>query len=92
MLLCQGCCGDVYESGCIQLRFLCGCCGVFFIGISIVFDMLWGGMLLGFCPIGLWRCGFGHASLLDALVKRVYNLLEFVLCIIPLCRGELGLL
>ena len=29
---------------------LCGCCGVFLIGDSIVFVVFWGGILLDFFP------------------------------------------
>lgn len=42
---------------------------------SLVFYLIW---LVG--------CGFSHASLLNALATKVYDLLEYVLRVSPLCR------
>ena len=36
-LLCLGCCGGVYESCGMWLELLCGCYGIFLVGVFIVF-------------------------------------------------------
>ena len=65
--------------------------GKFLVGVSMLFVVFEEGILLGVWLGGReWWCWLCHTCFFNAFAKRGYNVLEVVLCFLPLCWGELG--